>query len=80
MRAPPPVAPDTSTPVPPSKHAKMWVVIREGGDRHHIDREPDEGIEARAKGQNILVLEYTLTKVVHQRPPKVAVSPKGASK
>mgnify|MGYP001558853254 CR=1 FL=1 len=68
----PPVAPDTPAFVPPSKLKTLWVVIREGGDRHHIDREPDEGIEAWAKGQDIIVLEYTLTKVVHQRQPKKA--------
>lgn len=63
-----PIAPDT--PSQTQSNEKVWVVVRSGGDRHYIDREPDEGIEAWAKGQDILVLEYTLTRIIRQRPAK----------
>lgn len=70
------------TPAPvPDKYGKMWVVIRAGGDRHPIDREPDEGIDEWARGQDVTVLEYTLTRVIRGRPKGVVAPPsKGGSR
>jgi len=49
---------------------RIWVVTRLGGERHFIDKPPDEGIESWAKGLDVTITEYRFHAVVHTPPKK----------
>lgn len=48
---------------------KVWIVVRENGEHHTMEREPLEGMAKWAAGQRITVFEFTFARVVHE-PPK----------
>jgi len=51
-------------------HGHIWIVVRTNGEHHLLEKEPIEGIDAWAKGQDVTVIEYGFQKI---RFPKGAV-------
>lgn len=51
---------------------KLWIIYRPGGEHYILTKEPLGGIAAWAKGQDVSVAEYTLSRVVYQPPVKAA--------
>lgn len=47
---------------------KLWVVIGPDGQRHFLDREPLGGIEAWARGQNVVIDEFVFRTRIHPKP------------
>jgi len=36
----------------------MWVVIRPNGEKYIVEREPLEGIDKWARGQNVVIAQF----------------------
>lgn len=52
-------------------HPKIWIVVRSNGEHHLLEREPLEGIDAWAKGQDVTIIEYGFSTI---RYPKGLVA------
>lgn len=55
---------------------RLWLVVLPSGERHHIDREPEGGIQAWAQGVNATILEYRFSAVVHRQAAKPKPKPR----
>ena len=60
--------------VPPGVPERIWLVSRPG-ELHYIHKEPNEGIDAWAKGVDATVIEYRFAAVTHTPPPKKKAKP-----
>jgi hypothetical protein len=51
------------------------VIFHDNGSEHVLEREPLEGIEKWAAGQNVTVHEYAYSRTPYSRLPKKAAVP-----
>jgi hypothetical protein len=51
-------------------HPNIWIVVRSNGEHHLLEKEPNEGIDEWAQGQDVTVIEYGVKTI---RYPKGAV-------
>jgi hypothetical protein len=58
---------------------KIYVVVRPGGEKSYVDKEPPEGILEWAKGLDVTIYEYRLAGVIHRPPVKISPKPPTAA-
>jgi hypothetical protein len=51
------------------------VIFHDNGSEHVLEREPLEGIEKWAAGQNVTVHEYPFSRTVYSRLPRKVAAP-----
>lgn len=49
---------------------KLWVVVGPDGQRHFIEKEPLEGIDNWARGQNVVIDEFVFRARIHSKEKK----------
>jgi len=54
---------------PPRAERKIWIVVRPNGEHFFLEKEPLDGLEAWALGQDVTILEYGFVRVAF-RPGK----------
>jgi hypothetical protein len=54
-------------------HPQIWIVVRSNGEHHLLEKEPIEGIDVWAKGQDVTVIEYRFNLIRY--PKNVTATP-----